>query len=172
MCTAVMWTHLVLDPLHQLSTPRQPSITCFRHRVAPAGSRLVSPPLMGVMAARPGDLQGSTVVRLCAWIKGNSPRLPALSNGFPGQCVLPTPEGATGATSMACRQGGQTGQVRTWSTGVWVACPVSRTVVRTSGAAAADPVIIGDAQHLNGQGPGPDWGVWAVAQAETTTRLY
>ena len=83
------------------------------------------------------------------------------------------PRRATAATAMT-GEWTQTGQVWTrgtswWSAGLWVACPVSRTVVRTSGAAAADPVIIGDAQHLNGQGPGPDGGGWAVAQAETTT---
>ena len=41
--------------------------------------------------------------------------------------------------------------------------------VTNVGGVAEDPVIIGEAQPLNGQGPGPDWGVWAVAQAETTT---
>ena len=57
------------------------------------------------------------------------PVVPGLSTGFVGQGVQPTPEGATAATSMACRQGGQTGQVRTWSTGLWVACPVARPIV-------------------------------------------
>ena len=34
------------------------------------------------------------------------PHFPALSNGGVGQGVLPTPEGATGATSMTGRHGG------------------------------------------------------------------
>ena len=37
--------------------------------------------------------------------------------------------------------------------GLWVACPVSRTAGQSSGGY---PVISGDAQRLNGTGPGPD----------------
>ena len=65
--------------------------------------------------------------------------VPGRSTGFVGQGVLPTPEGATAATSMAGRQGGQTGQVA----GVWLWC---------AHPLRADPVKSGDAQHLNGQG--------------------
>lgn len=53
--------------------------------------------------------------------------VPGLSTGFVGQGVLPTPEGATAATSMACRQGGQTGQARS-GYGFWRGwqCPSQR----------------------------------------------
>ena len=105
-------------PDHPLEIPRRGSEIGGPRRLLSIGR-----PRTANLAGRHGT---SAVVRLCAWFEGNSPRLPALSNGFPGQCVLPTPEGATAATSMARRQGGQTGQVRTWRTGLWVACPGSR----------------------------------------------
>ena len=50
-------------------------------------------------------------MQLCAFVQMPRPVVPGLSTGFVGQGVLPTPEGATAATSMAGRQGGQTGQV-------------------------------------------------------------
>ena len=40
------------------------------------------------------------------------PVVPALSNGFVGQGVLPTPEGATAATSITGMQGEHTSEVR------------------------------------------------------------
>jgi len=54
---------------------------------------------------------GIGVVRGCAHGTDTKTRGPRAEHGFVGQGVLPTPEEATAATSMACRQGGQTGQV-------------------------------------------------------------
>ena len=86
-------------------------------------------------------------MRLCGCAHGmeTKTRGPRAEHGFVGQGVLPTPEGATAATSMARRQGGQTSdrQASRWSEGVWLWC---------AHPLRADPVISGDAQHLNGQG--------------------